>query len=164
MERGSVIVAGGACWSYGPRARRPFGRLRAGSRDSWQDAGARVALPDAAHIRCGLHHRLAWFAGECFGEVGHVYDDAVDAVARGGVRVGQGADAHVFGTFVGAVPLREADEEALLRGEAVDRLKVFVFVGIFPRHVGQNFAAQIGNVFAERELAVDVNIFDGDIS
>jgi hypothetical protein len=59
---------------------------------------------------------LAGLAGEGFGELGHVYDYSVDAIAGGGVWVGHGAHAHVFGTFVGTIPLGESDEEALLWG------------------------------------------------
>src|SRR5258708_40730 len=122
------------------------------------------SLPDTAYVRRRFHHGLTRFAGEGFREVGHVYDDSVDAVARGRVRVRHGAHTHIFGALVGAIPLGESNEEALLGSEAVDGLEMLVFVGVFPGNVGKDLAAQVGYVFAERELAVDVNVFHRDIA
>jgi len=50
-------------------------------------------LPDAADFFCWFHHGLAGFAGEGFGEFGHVHDNAVDAVLGRGVRIDLGAHA-----------------------------------------------------------------------
>ena len=85
-----------------------------------------AALPGLAHVGGGFHHGLARFAVECLGKLGHVYDDSVDAKARRRVGVDHGAHAQVFGTLVGAVPLRESDEETLLRGQTVAGLKFVV--------------------------------------
>src|SRR5258705_92321 len=53
-------------------------------------------------------------------ELGHVADGVVDARGAGGVRIGEGAAAAFFGGHVLTPDLGEAEEEALLRGEAVD--------------------------------------------
>src|ERR1700686_4040023 len=90
--------------------------------------------PDSANIRRGFDHGLTRFAGKSFREVRHVDHNSIDAVARRRMRIGHGAQAHVFRTLVGAVPLGESDEEALFGREAVDGLKVLVFVGILPRY------------------------------
>ena len=62
-----------------------------------------------------------------------------------------------------AGPLREADEEALIRREAVDRLQLLVLGRMLPRHVRDQRAAQVGNVFPAGELAVDVDVVDDDV-
>src|SRR5947209_19989335 len=74
------------------------------------------------------------------------------------MRIGHSAHPQVFRTFIGAIPLGEADEEALLRREPIQRLKILVFGGIFPGYISQNLAAKIGHVFTQRKLAVDVDV------
>src|ERR1700733_405103 len=62
-----------------------------------------------------------------------------------------------------AIPLREPDEEPLVRREAVNGLEILVFRGVFPSDVPQNLAAEVGYVFAESELAVDLDIIYDDV-
>ena len=51
-----------------------------------------------------------------------------------------------------AGPLREADEEALVRSQTIAVGKLHVLVGILPRDVGQNRAAQVGDIFTFGQL------------
>ena len=69
------------------------------------------------------------------------------------MRIGQRPFALLLGPRVAAGPLREADEEALVRRQAVAVLELAVLHRILPRRVGQNLAAQVGNVLAKRQLA-----------
>ena len=80
------------------------------------------------------------------------------------MRVRHRADAQVFRTIVFASPLCVADEESLLRREAVaHRLLRFLrhrgHLGL-PCHPAQDQAAQVGDVLAQRELAVDLDVVD----
>ena len=59
-----------------------------------------------------------------------------------------------------APALPVADEEALVGREAVDRVQRLGFGVILPRHVGQEQAAQVGDIFAQRQLAVDLDVVD----
>src|ERR1700754_2775934 len=111
---------------------------------------ARARLPDLADL-C-LHHRLPCLAAEGRGEFGQVGDDAVDAREAGRVRVGGGLQATVCFTGVFACPLGEADEEALVRGEAFDGLQVRAGRGLLPCDVSDQGSAEIGHVFAAGEL------------
>ena len=113
-------------------------------------------LPDTAGL--GAHHGLAGFAREGFGEFRHVSDYSVNAVLFRRVGVGDGAGTLAFGAFFAAVPLGKADEETLLGGEASDGLELFSGGGGFPGVVGEGQAAQIGDVLAEREFAVDLDL------
>src|SRR5271154_3127549 len=56
-----------------------------------------LALPDFAGL--GPHHRLAGFAGESLLELGHVRDNAVDAIFKRRMRVGDGVQPLAFGTL-----------------------------------------------------------------
>src|SRR6266404_4305868 len=115
-------------------------------------------LPDAANFFWGFDHGLAGAAGKGFGEFRHVGDDAVDAVFGRGMRIGLRADSQIFRTVVGTIPLSEADEEALLWGEAVDGLEIFAGAGRAPGHVRQDFSAEVGDVFAFGQFPVDVHV------
>src|ERR1700733_5611330 len=77
--------------------------------------------------------------------------------------IGEGVDAAVLRTLVFAGPLSEADEETLVRSEAVDWLEMLVLRGVLPGDVGDERAAEVGYVFAAGELAVDVDIVDDDV-
>src|SRR5207245_5744983 len=79
------------------------------------------------------------------------------------MRVGLGAHAKVFGSFVGASPLREASEEALFRREPVDVLEIFVLGGILPSDVSKNLAAQVRYILSHRQLPVNVHVFHHDV-
>jgi hypothetical protein len=60
------------------------------------------------------------------------------------------------GRWVLAVPLREADEEALLGGEAVDGLERFIseaFTAFSTRDPGEDGAAKVGHVLTQGQLA-----------
>src|SRR5258708_29702556 len=83
--------------SGGEAERVPLDAPRAGRPpDIGQDASATGWwLPYAAHIGCRLHPGLAWLDREGFRELGHVFDDAVEAVAWGGGRIRQCAHAQI---------------------------------------------------------------------
>src|SRR5213595_4297642 len=108
--------------------------------------------------RLPIHHRLPRLAAERLGELRQVGHDAVHAVFAGRVRVGDGVDAQVLRALVLAGPLREADEEALLRRKAFAAVQRLARHLGFPGHPRENFAAKIGRVFAHRQLAVDRDV------
>ena len=59
--------------------------------------------------------------------------------------------------------MRESDEESLRGCEAVDLLQIHALGLIFPRHVAEKLPAQVGDIFAEGERAVDVHVIDHHI-
>src|ERR1035441_9230830 len=93
----------------------------------------RPVLPDATGL--GPDHRLSCLAREGFGEFRHVTHNAVNPILFGGMRIGDGAGALAFGALVAAIPLREADEETLLRGEAAYRFQLLCRSSALPRVV-----------------------------
>src|ERR1017187_1934901 len=106
----------------------------------------RPVLPYAAGL--GPDHRLSCLAREGLGEFRHVTHYTVNAILFRGMGVGDGAGALAFGALVAAIPLREADKEALVRSEAADGLQPLWRGGALPCVVGQNQAAQIRHVLA----------------
>src|SRR5580704_2244713 len=80
------------------------------------------------------------------------------------MRIGCGLEPAVGLTSVFACPLGEADEEALVGGEAFDRLQLLTRGCPLPGYVGDKSAAEVGYVFAAGELAVDVNVVDDDVA
>src|SRR5271166_1366309 len=114
--------------------------------------------PYLTHLVRRFHHGLAGLAGERRAELRHIHHHAIDAVLRRRVRIGDGAGAQVLRTIVLAGPLGEADEEALVRSQTVAVGELLVLVGFFPRNVGQNRAAEIGDVFTLGQLRVDVDV------
>src|SRR6202023_430439 len=101
----------------------PKGRPR--ETDPLPDAGTGGGSPagppspgPAAFLR---RHRGPGLALEGLLELGHVDDRAVDPVAAWGMRVRPHVLALAFGGGVAAPDLGEAEEEALLRGESVER-------------------------------------------
>src|ERR1039458_1844542 len=100
----------------------------------------RPVLPDPAGL--GPDHRLSCLAREGFGEFRHVTHYAVNAILFRGMRVGDGVGALAFGALVAAIPLREADEKTLLRGEAADGFQLLCRGGALPCAVGQNQATR----------------------
>src|SRR5262245_9776395 len=89
-----------------------------------KDSFTGVSSPHPAGLRAD--HRRAGLARERLRELRHVHDDAVDAVLPGRVRIRDRVRALVLGPLVLAVPLREADEEALVGREAVAGLELLV--------------------------------------
>src|SRR5690242_8577721 len=94
----------------------------------------KTALPDLANFIRRLAHCLSRFARKSLRKFWHVDHDSVDAIDRRGMRIGLGAETQIFRTLVSAIPLGEADEEALLGSEAIYRLQVLVLGRIFPRY------------------------------
>src|SRR6266851_9821249 len=123
--------------------------------------GCRGVLPDLTCLR--FCHGLSSLAAEGGGELGQIGDDAVDAGESGGVGIGEGLDAAVGLAGVLAGPLGEADEEALVGGEAVYGLKIGGFGRLLPGDVGDEGSAEVGYVFSAGELAVDVDVVDDDV-
>ncbi len=119
------------------------------------------ALPDFADVR--LDHGLACFAGESFLELGEVGYDSVNAGEAGGVGVGEGVDAEVFGAVVLAGPLGHADPVALVGGEAVAGGEGLAGCLFLPGDVGEEGAADVGYVFSAGEFGVDVDVVDDDV-
>src|SRR5205807_4349121 len=79
------------------------------------------------------------------------------------MRIGRGPHAQVFRTLIGAGPLGKTHEESLIRRKAVGGLQVLAFVGVFPRDVAQYLAAQVGHIFTQGKLAVDVDVIHNHI-
>ena len=110
----------------------------------------------------GGDHGGALFAAEGGAEAGLVDDGAVGAEVVGGVGVGEDLLADAFGAGVFALVLREGDVEALRAGVAVDLLvevDVVLLGAVEVGHVGEQKAAVVGGVFAEGELAVDLDVW-----
>src|SRR5262249_28930502 len=82
------------------------------------------ALPHSTDLvsRSGL--RLFLFAGKGLRKSGLVHRHSVDAVPCRRVWVSHGSDSHIFRSLISAVPLSEADKEALLRSKTVYWLKI----------------------------------------
>jgi hypothetical protein len=56
-------------------------------------------------------------------------------------------------TVAAAIPLGEADEEALLGREAVPRLELLVLRLLLPGQIGEDGPSQVGHVLPQGELA-----------
>src|SRR4051794_20659030 len=74
------------------------------------------------------------------------------------MRVCNSADTKIFVAFVLTSPLRQADEEALVRRETVTILQGLTCGCSLPRNVGEDGAAEISHVFAFCEFAVDLDV------
>src|SRR5579864_7161403 len=118
-------------------------------------------LPDPAGPLA--NHRLSHAAGERLTELRHVRHYAIDAVLVGRVRIGDGAQALVLGTLVAAGPLRHSDEEALVGAEAIHRFQILTPGGVFPRQVREEGSAEIRDVLAQRQLAVDFDVIHDSV-
>ena len=79
------------------------------------------------------------------------------------MRIDGGIHAFGFVAGVGTPALSVADEEALLGSEAVDRFQFLAAGFTLPGHVSQHQPAQIGDIFAHGQLAVDLDVIHGDI-
>lgn len=95
---------------------------------------------------------------------GHVGDDAVRPVFFGGVGIDGGAEALGFVFRVAAPALSVTDEEALLGREVVERIKLLILGVLFPRHVGEQEAAEIGDIFTECQFPVDLDVIDDGVA
>jgi hypothetical protein len=84
----------------------------------------------------------------------------VDAEAFWGVWVYSDAHFEGLGAGLGAPGLAEADEEALVAGETVEDWGGFAGEGFVVGGVGDGEAAEVGDIFAEGEFSVDVDVFD----
>ena len=62
-----------------------------------------------------------------------------------------------------AIPLRKTYEEALLRCQAIDGLQILILRCRLPRHVRQNFTAQVRDVLTQRQRAIDVHVVDDHV-
>src|SRR5258708_21647851 len=71
---------------------------------------------------------------------------------------GDGVRSLAFRTLVAASPLRHADKEALVWSEAFDRFQVLPLRRILPGDIGQKRSTQVRDVFAQRQLTVDLDI------
>src|ERR1700691_4351674 len=105
-----------------------------------------------------FRHGLTRLAGECLLELRHVHHQAVDAILAGRVRIGDGVHAQGFRPLVFTGPLRVSYKETLLRRQPVARLQCHIFGLHLPRHPGENQAAQVGDVFAFGQLAIDLYV------
>ena len=56
-----------------------------------------------------------------------------------------------------------ADEEALLGSESVDRLQLLAPGFVLPGHVSQHQTAQVGDIFAHGQFAVDLDVIHRDV-
>src|SRR5258707_12084435 len=92
-------------------------------------------LPDPADLLRLLVQRLAGLAGEGLIELWHVHDDAVDAGFVRRVGIDAGAQAQGLGAVAAAIPLGEADEEALLGRETIHRLKLLALRLLLPGEI-----------------------------
>src|SRR5258708_13280959 len=104
-------------------------------------------LPHLTGLR-SAHHWRAVVATEGLGELRQVGHDAVDAVLAGRVGVGEGIHPQVLDALILAGPLREADKEALIGRESFDRLQARIGRGVLPCDVGEQGAAEVGDVLA----------------
>src|SRR5579863_2967800 len=73
------------------------------------------------------------------------------------MRVDSSSQAFGFVARAGAPTLSVSDEETLLRRESFNRFQRLAFGIVLPCHVSQNQPAQIGNIFAQGQLPVDLD-------
>src|SRR5215472_12801393 len=109
------------------------------------------------------HHGLAGLAAEGLLKLRHIYHQAVDPVLARRVWIGDGAYTQILRTLVLTGPLRVADEEPLVGRKAVAFIQMLIFGSGFPRCVRQDQPAQVCDVLALGELAVDLDVVDDDV-
>jgi hypothetical protein len=124
-----------------------FGRSESQSQKQHQPQRRRTRVsdphsPDSADVFS--HHGLSWFAVEGFAELGHVRDYAVGTILFRGMWIDGRAQALVFFALVRTPALAVADEEALVRGQVVDRIELLILCVLFPCKVSEQRAAQVG--------------------
>src|SRR5215469_46572 len=106
----------------------------------------------------GADHRLAWFASENLLECRRILHRSVHAPLSGGVRISQHALARLLVGNVLAPNLPVREEEPLLRCISVNRLYWRMRQNFSKRHVSQLQSAVVGGVFAQRQLAVQLDL------
>src|SRR5260370_3183275 len=106
-------------------------------------------------------HGLPDLAGVGFLEFGHVGDYAVHAVVAGGVRVDLCAQSRGFRRYVLAPNLAPSEEETLFGRESVDLGLRLALQCIHQSHEPEAQAAVVHRVLSDRQLAVQVHVFNG---
>src|SRR6202034_2860607 len=56
-----------------------------------------------------------------------------------------------------------AYEESLVRSETLDRLQVLSLGVVFPRHVGEDQPAEVGDILPQGELTVDFDVINNRV-
>ena len=80
------------------------------------------------------------------------------------MRICRCAQTLVFVALAAAPALSVADEEALLRGKAFNRLQLLILRRFLPCGVGENQAAKISGIFSQRQLAVDLDVINDRVA
>src|SRR5438552_15384121 len=104
------------------------------------------------------HHRLPRLAGEGLLELLHVGDGADDTELTRRVRIGLGELPGLGLGDVLAPHVGEAEEEALLRREALDGRALLALERLLQRAEGHAGAAVVRGVLAQGEAAVQVDV------
>src|SRR5580658_3751861 len=120
------------------------------------------SLPNSAAVF--IHHGGAGLAVEGLLKFRHIRNHAVGAIFFWRVRVDGGAQALRFVAALAAPALAVADEEALVGRESVDRVERLALGVGLPCRVGENQSAEVGNIFAERKFAVDLNVVNDGVA
>src|ERR1043166_3008705 len=101
----------------------------------------KIGLPYPTNVL--PYHGLSWFAVEGLAELGHVRDYSVGPIFFRGMWIDGRAQALVFFALVRTPALAVADEEALVRGQVVDRIELLILCVLFPCEIGEKRAAQV---------------------
>src|SRR5689334_18821762 len=117
-------------------------------------------LPDDDALILRPRHRLRRRAGERAREFRQVADGTIDAILRRRVLVRLDLQPQRLGPLLRAPALREREKEALRRREAVALFRRLIARSELECVPCDLEAAEIGDVFAEREFAVDMQIVD----
>src|ERR1700687_1569024 len=118
----------------------------------WASSGL---SPHTAGI--GSHHGLSRLARERLLKFGHIAHHAVDPFFPRRMRIGLRSQAQPFFALVLAPDLAKRQEEALFGRKAVDLLLILAADSIEQGHESDADAAIVGGVFAQCQLAVQVN-------
>src|SRR5262249_24617762 len=130
---------------------------------SWGQA-APPRLPDVHALGRGPAHRRAFRNAEGFRELVEVRERAVDAPQAGRVRIDVHAPALVgIGARLAPEP-RPTEEETLLGREAVDLFRGFVRARLLQRSERDAQAAEVGDVLALRQLALEVHAVEHGVA
>src|SRR5260370_2804697 len=120
------------------------------------------SLPNLANLFAT--QSLACFAANRSSEFRHIRERPVAAEARQRMRVGVGHQPREFESFVRAPHLRPAQEKTLLGSKAVlVRRARLALQRLFIGGVGDGQTAEIGDAFAEHQLAILVEIAAGHL-
>src|SRR5262249_43974460 len=122
-----------------------------------------VALPHLTHLFRWLDHWLSRFTRKRFRKLRHIHHDTINTVPRRGMRIRDCEEAQIFRTLVRTRPLSKPDKEALAGSQAINRGQGLIRLCVLPCDISEDLAAKIGDVFTQREFAVDVDIIDDDI-